>query len=121
MNHRAFVIEDHPEIAVLFSRALVEAGFDVDIIRNGREAIRRLERESPSLITLDMHLPGVDGGIILDFIRRQEHLKGTIVVVATADSQMCNFYQHKADLLLQKPITFTQMRDFAKRYKTLFV
>ena len=117
MEKLAFVIEDHPDISVLFLRAVVEAGFRTIIIRNGKEALARLGKEAPSLVVLDMHLPDANGGTILDFIRKQEHLAQTKVIVATADAQMSDQHQHKADLCLQKPVTFSQMRTFAQRYK----
>ena len=118
MENLAFVIEDHPDISVLFLRALVEAGFRTVIIRNGKEAVARREKEAPSLVVLDMHLPDANGGNILDFIREQDHLTHTKVIIATADSNLSDQHQHKADLCLQKPVSFAQMRDFAQRCKT---
>ena len=118
MEHIAFVIEDNPDISNLFSRALVAAGFQVSIISDGKEAILRLKEESPSLIVLDMNMPYIDGGTVLAYIRATKHLKETKVIIATADAQFGEIHHHKADLFLQKPITFSQMRDFAERCKS---
>jgi CheY-like chemotaxis protein len=118
MEHIAFVIEDNPDISNLFSRALVAAGFQVSIIPDGKEAILRLKEESPSLIVLDMNMPYIDGGTVLTYIRATKHLKEAKVIIATADSQMSDFHCHKADLCLQKPVTFSQLRDFAERCKS---
>ena len=118
MKNLAFVIEDQPDVSVTFLRALVEAGYQPQIIPNGREALSRLEKESPSLVILDVSLPEVDGGKILDFIREHEHLANTKVIMATEDPEDISVVSsHQADLFLQKPITYAQMRDFAQRYK----
>jgi len=117
MENLAFVIEDHPDISNLFTRALTAAGFQTEIIQDGGEALLRLERESPSLIVLDMHLPKLNGGVILTFVRTHTHLKDTKVIVATADAQMGELYNFTADLVLQKPVTFTQLRDCAQQFK----
>ena len=65
-----------------------------------------------------MHIPEVNGGDILTYIRAKEHLKETKVIIATADAQLGEFHSNRADLLLQKPVSFSQMRDFAERFKS---
>ena len=42
----------------------------------------------PTLIVLDMHLPGTDGKHILAQIRANDRLKGVRVVIAMADASM---------------------------------
>jgi DNA-binding response OmpR family regulator len=115
MENLAFIIEDNPDISELFKRALIAAGFHVEIIQDGGEAMLRLKTASPTLVILDMHLPKLNGGVILMYIRTHEHLKNTKVIVATADSQMGESYDYMADIVLQKPVTFSQLRDYALR------
>jgi hypothetical protein len=38
-----------------------------------------------------------------------------IVILATADSAMADFLHDKSDYVLQKPISFIQLRDLAGR------
>lgn len=66
-----------------------------------------------------MHLPNVSGNILLKQIRADERLKKTRVVVATADAQMGESLRGEADLVLIKPITFTQLRDLSFRLHPL--
>jgi CheY-like chemotaxis protein len=115
MENLAFIIEDNEDVSDLFSRALTSAGFRVEAIYDGAHAQKRLDRESPMLIVLDMHMPNIDGNTLFEQIRDSEHLKGTKVIIATADATMGECHKDEVDLLLQKPITFSQMRDFAKR------
>lgn len=116
MKKLAFVIEDNNDVSNLFFRALVEAEFQVEIISRGETALARLEKESPTLVILDMHLPDINGATLLAFIRTREHLKDTKVIIATADAMLGELHGHKADLLLEKPISYAQMRDFARRF-----
>ncbi len=64
-----------------------------------------------------MHIPEIGGGDILTFIRAKEHLKETKVIIATADAQLGELYNNRADLLLLKPVSFSQIRDLAERFK----
>lgn len=121
MKKLAFIIEDNDDISNLFSRALVEANFHAEIISDGKTALTRLEKESPALVILDMHLPDINGATLLTYIRAKEHLKETKVIVATASADSGELHHLKADLFLQKPVTFSQMRDFAVRFKTLIL
>lgn len=116
MENLAFVIEDNLGLSSIFSRALIAAGFQVESIYDGAIAQQRLKEASPRLVTLDMHLPHVDGATLLTQIRSEVHLKGTIVIVTTADSSLGEFNNHKADLLLEKPVSFSQLRDLSARY-----
>jgi len=117
MAYLAFVIEDHVDVSLLYLRALVEAGFQPVIVRDGQEAMERLAKETPALVILDLHIPKVSGEAILDYVRSQERLEHTKVIVATGDARYNESDYPKADLFLLKPITYSQMRDFADRFK----
>ena len=64
-----------------------------------------------------MHLPNVSGDTILHHIRADERLANTRVMLATADAYMAENLRDKSDLVLLKPISFTQLRDLAKRLR----
>ncbi len=62
-----------------------EADFEVDFARNGREALERLGSFSPDVVTLDIHMPEMDGLACLDRIM-VEHPRPVVMVSAlTAD------------------------------------
>jgi two-component system OmpR family response regulator len=111
----AMVIEDNRDIALLFAETLNEAGYTTEIIRDGLAARRRLSEATPYLIVLDMSLPHVGGRELLEQIRADERLAKTTVIVASAEPQMAETVQDKADLVLIKPVGFVQLHDLARR------
>jgi len=115
----ALIIEDDEDLSEIFGSALSAAGYAVEKIRDGRAAQERIRQSLPAVIILDMHLPYVAGNSLLDQIRKDERLAKTRVVVTTADAQMGENVRSKADLVLIKPITFTQLRDLTARLKPL--
>jgi len=117
MNHLALVIEDDNDLSNIFSEALNAAGFETEIISDGKTAQTRLTELTPYLVLLDMHLPHVSGTELLEQIRGDERLKDTLVVISTADARMGEAMVDIADFVLIKPITFTQLRDLTKRLK----
>ena len=117
MENIAFVIEDDQDLSSIFSEALKAAGYQVETIRDGAVAQKRLKEANPEIIVLDMHLPNVDGAQLLTQIRADERLNNVRVILATADALLGEYYEKKADLVLVKPISFSQLRDLTARYR----
>jgi two-component system cell cycle response regulator DivK len=114
-NLLAFIIEDHVDAATIFAEALKAASFDIEIISSGDAALKRLSETVPNMVVLDLNLPQISGAEILSRIRADERLSQVCVIVATAHPQMADNVQGEADLVLLKPISFTQMRGLATR------
>ena len=65
------VVEDEPAISQVLKVYLQKAGFQVEQAFTGDEAIVKFELESPTLVLLDVMLPGRDGWTILKEIREK--------------------------------------------------
>lgn len=114
-QHLALVIEDDEDLSEIFGQALSAAGYTIEIVRDGLLAQERIKEIVPTVITLDMHIPHIPGDVLLQQIRSDERLAQTRVVVTTADALMAETMRGIADLVLVKPITFTQLRDLTSR------
>lgn len=114
-NPLALIIEDHTDAAAIFQQALRAADFEAEIVRSGDVALDRLAAVTPDMVLLDLNLPRVSGAEILHYIRSDERLSGTCVVVATAHPHLAEALQDEADLVLIKPVSFTQLRNLASR------
>jgi DNA-binding response OmpR family regulator len=55
------VVEDDPDLRLLYSSVLAGAGYDVHVAGSGEEAVEFVRREQPILVLLDVRLPGVSG------------------------------------------------------------
>ena len=55
------LIDDEPEIIDFIKLYLEEENFKVTCSNNGKEALRKVGLEQPSLIVLDIMLPDIDG------------------------------------------------------------
>jgi DNA-binding response OmpR family regulator len=115
----ALIVEDDYDLATIFDEALKAADFKTEVIRTGNAAMERLAAVSPAVVVLDLHLPQVAGTDILDQIRADERLTQTRVIVTTADVRLAETLHEKADLVLVKPISFSQLRDLAKRLRNM--
>lgn len=84
---RILIVEDEPNIVESLSFILGRAGFEVDTVTDGIEALDRLRRQSFSALVLDIMLPGMNGLDVLKTIRADHALAILPVMVLTAKSQ----------------------------------
>lgn len=75
------MIEDAEAIGAAVSSALRDAGYQVQVRPDGRDLEGELARFRPDLVVLDVMLPGRDGFVLLEVIRRTS---GAGVVMLTA-------------------------------------
>lgn len=61
MTARILIVEDESELAAIVADYARAAGYDADVIGDGRAALAAIERRVPDLIVLDLQLPGLDG------------------------------------------------------------
>ena len=113
----ALIIEDEKDLSAIFAEALQHAEFDTEVVRDGQKAVDRLGEIVPDIVLLDLHLPNVAGTDILKIIRQDERLVGTQVIVVTADARSAEFLRSDAELVLVKPVRFSQLRDLASRIR----
>ena len=113
----ALIVEDEKDLSDIFAEALQHADFATEIVRDGQLALNRLAEIVPALVLLDLHLPNVAGTDILKYIRQDERLAKTQVIVVTADARSAEFLRTDAELVLVKPVRFSQLRDLTARIR----
>ena len=112
-----YIIEDYEDTLNVFTWALEMAGYQVEATRDGAVAQKRLTEIVPDLIILDLHMPRVSGDKLLEQVRSDERLVDTRVFLATADANMAAQLRDQAELVLLKPISLTQLRELAERFR----
>jgi CheY-like chemotaxis protein len=58
---KILVVDDEPDVCVYLTRLLEESGYAAMTAGNGNEAMDRVEKERPDLITLDLSMPDKSG------------------------------------------------------------
>lgn len=84
---RILVVEDDRDIAELIGRYLEKAGFTVELLASGRDALAALVARPPDVLVLDLMLPGVDGLEICRAARAQEKTANIPIIMLTARAE----------------------------------
>ena len=79
-----FVVEDDTNIREIERYALKNSGYEVETFESGAELCQRLKEEIPSLILLDIMLPGESGLDILAKIRGTAETSRIPIIMVTA-------------------------------------
>ena len=58
---KILIVDDERSIRDTLSGVLMDEGYDVNVAENGREALKRLKDELPSIVMLDIWMPELDG------------------------------------------------------------
>lgn len=114
-NDFVLIIEDDDDLGDIFSKSL-EGLCEKELIKDGLAALKRLEETKPSIILLDLNLPGIGGEKILDSIRANPALSSSHVIVCTANARKAELLRDSADIVLLKPVNPIQLRQIASRF-----
>lgn len=79
---RVLLVDDEPALTNLVSRALRYEDWEVQIARDGREAIAKFEEIGPDLLVLDIMLPDINGLQILQHVRETDSYTPTLFLTA---------------------------------------
>jgi CheY-like chemotaxis protein len=124
-NQVMLVVEDSDEDFAAFTRAMKEATFPCFVYRtcDGDDALDYLYRQGvytdpvqsprPSLILIDLNLPGTDGREVIEQLKQDKTLKNIPIVVLTTSSspkdiEACYHYGINAYML--KPFGVDALR-----------
>ena len=118
-KQRILVVEDEPELRVIFEWALQKGAYDVQIAQSGRQALRMVEREHFDLILTDLAMPGMSGIELITEIRARADTARTPIVAVTAfgwDRMAAQAKNAGCDGVLQKPIEGKDLRAQVDKY-----
>ena len=82
------VIDDEPQIRDLLLQALTQRGYRVMAASNGQEGLASVDHEKPSLIILDMYMPGLNGIEVLKQLRKRNYKNGIILLTGSQDQKL---------------------------------
>ena len=122
---RILVVDDEPDILALVQYNLSKAQYDVVGVESGEEALAQVRTTPPSLIVLDLMLPGVDGLEVCKALKRDTRTAAIPIVILTArgdEADIVAGLELGADDYLTKPfsprVLLARIRAVLRRHHT---
>lgn len=116
MTKSIIVVEDEPNIALSLTIILSRAGFEVNCVHDGDQAMFEIRNRHPDLVILDVMLPNRSGLEILRDIRQSTGISKTPVLMLSAKGQSKDMEiaaDSGADHYLVKPFANSDVLDLA--------
>ena len=124
------LVEDNPQDEMLILRALrkINLANEVDVARDGQQAVDYLFRQGeyvgragsdlPAVVLLDIGLPRLSGLDVLERLRTDRRTRLLPVVILTSSDEerdRLKSYESGANSFVQKPLDFTEFAETVAR------
>ncbi|HEX6016551.1 MAG TPA: response regulator [Burkholderiaceae bacterium] len=115
---KVLIAEDDANIVESLSFVLGQEGFAVSAAFDGDEALRRLQRDPPDVVVLDLMLPKRSGFEVLKAVKTDPALRHLPVMVLTAKGQPHDrrlAEEIGVEAFMTKPFSNTEVVDAVRR------
>jgi len=119
------IVDDDPTIRAA-QRKLVEEGFPgspIQMAENGETALALMDSETPSLVLLDLVMPGLGGAEVLDQMRADPRLRQVPVVILSSkllSLEDVKRLEHHAHVTLQSKGIWSEAETLSALNRALF-
>ena len=116
-SNRALVIDDDDDARAVMRRFLAKEGFDVITAKDGEEGLALAREIGPTLITLDVLMPKLDGWSVLRELKADPALADIPVLMLTIMDDKDKGYALGASEFLNKPIDRKRLGEVLERFR----
>lgn len=105
-------VDDIPDNLLLVQLALEQEGYRVILAHNGESALKQIKLAPPSLILLDVMMPGMDGYEVTRRIRQDRNIPFIPILLVTAreESSLVEGLDAGADEFVRKPFQIDELQ-----------
>lgn len=115
---RVLVIDDDATVRDLMRRFLSREGFDVVTAAGGHEGLEFARDLRPSVITLDVFMPDMDGWSVLQALKQDANLARIPVIMMTISDEKQKGFTLGASGYLTKPVDRGRLAEILDRFKS---
>jgi len=124
-DFKILIADDDENLCYLLKEELVNEGYNVDTVYDGKDAIENLKRKSYDVLLLDLEMREVHGEKVLSFVKENQPSVQVIVLTAKSDVRTAiDCIKNGAYDFITKPYEFGQLCVIIERaleYKDLLL
>jgi hypothetical protein len=111
------VVDDEPAVRDLMQRFLIKEGFRVATAAGGEQALQMARELQPSVVTLDVLMPGMDGWAVLAALKADPVLASIPVIMLTIADNKSLGYALGVSEYLTKPVDRDRLIAVLNKYR----
>ena len=111
LTMRYLVIEDDPQLAQLLKEGLESHEINIDVAKDGREALKMLRANHFDIAIVDVMIPHIDGLSVINTIRKEESTTPAIFLTSKDSLEdRVNGFQAGGDDYVIKPFSLIELQ-----------
>jgi two-component system, OmpR family, response regulator BaeR len=110
------IVEDESDLSAIVADYIAAAGYQAEVVADGREALAGIRRKPPDLIVLDIMLPSLDGVALCKAVREFSDIPIIMVTAKVQEIDRLLGLEVGADDYLCKPFS---PRELVARIKAI--
>lgn len=87
---KVLVVDDEPVVCNTLEKFLIKKGHKVSTVLTGKEALKKVKKEKPNVVLLDIRMPDIDGVELLKRIKKIDKKIGVIMITAVKEDDLAN-------------------------------
>jgi len=119
MTRKFLVVDDSASMRQLVSFTIKDAGYDVSVAENGKDALAKLSNGKVDMVITDLNMPEMDGIELIKKLRAMPDYKFTPIVMLTTESQELKKQEGRqagASGWIVKPFSPEQLLGVVKKF-----
>jgi CheY-like chemotaxis protein len=85
---KILIVDDEPHVLRVLKMSLEKVGYSVEVAANGREALEKIQRETPDVLITDIHMPVMDGEELCRIIEQTMPDRQFLIYVLTSRTEI---------------------------------
>lgn len=120
MSKKIIVAEDSSVIQNLTKKILTQLNYDIKSVKNGKQVLDLLDKETYHLILLDIHMPVMNGMECAETIRNSEKSYNNIPIIAITGNAN-NYTEEEFEAVginafVPKPLNYDSLVEKVKEF-----
>jgi two-component system chemotaxis response regulator CheY len=119
MSKTFLIVDDSASMRQLITFTIKDAGYDVLLAENGRDALDKMSHVKIDMVITDLNMPEMDGITFIRELRAKADYKFVPIIMLTTESQEAKKQEGRAagaSGWIVKPFTPSQLMDVVKKF-----
>ena len=121
MKRKILVVDDEPVVCSVLKKFLTKKGYKTTTVLSGEKALKRIKKEKPHIILLDIRMPGLNGIETLKRIREIDKKIGIVMITAVKEDEVgkkcmelgaCDYITKPLSLEYLETVLLVKLLDF---------
>ena len=119
MSKTFLIVDDSASMRQLVAFTIKDAGYDVLLAENGKDALEKISRAKVDMVITDLNMPEMDGITFIRELRGKADYKFIPIIMLTTESQDVKKQEGRAagaSGWIVKPFSPSQLMDVVKKF-----